>query len=207
MVSNGMQRGLLIGMIGLCLIGCERRSAAPTEATAPDEAAPQHVSWDAYFVMNEGERQRAALAADRMEQYSRGDSTFALLRSDPDSTGPQRATAWLFDAEGDSSATLTADSLIYYDQERRFEAFGGVVVVTQEDKRLESEFLTWEEDERKIRTNRFVHITTPAERVAGYGLVADEDLDTYQIGRFTAQVTIEDDAPPPDSTAPPDSTR
>lgn len=199
-----MQRGLWIGMvglIGLVLIGCERRSAGPAAAQPPPEDAPQHVSWDAYFVMNEGERQRAALSAHRMEQYSRGDSTFALLRSSPpDSAGLQRVTAWLFDAEGDSSATLTADSLVYYDQERRFEAFGEVVVVTQEDKRLESEFLTWEEDERKIRTDRFVRITTPAERVAGYGLVADENLDTYQIGRFTAQVTIDDDPPPPDST-------
>jgi len=74
------------------------------------------------------------------------------------------------------------------------------VVTTQSEKRLQSEHLTWDEADRKIRTNRFVRIVTPSERVEGYGLVADEDLDTYQIGRFTAQVTIEDDAASPADT-------
>lgn len=187
------------------LVGCERRASTSAGATEPDETTPEQVSWKAHFVMNEGERQRAAIAADRMERYSRGDSTFALLRSHPDSSA-RRVTAWIFDAEGDSSATLTADSLVYYEEEGRFEAFGKVVVVTREDKRLESEFLTWEESDRTIRTDRFVNITTPAEHVAGYGLVADENLDTYQIGRFTAQVTLDDEESDTDES-PPDSSR
>lgn len=189
--------------LGLVLCGCEQRASGPSEAAALDEAAPRQISWDAHFVMHEGERMRAAIAAAQMEHYNRGDSTFALLRSAPDSTR-QRVTVWLFDAEGDSSATLRADSLIYYDEESRFEAFGRVVVRTQDEKRLDSEFLTWEENDRKIRTDRFVRITTPAERVAGYGLVADENLDTYQIGRFTAQVTLDDED---DADAPADTTR
>jgi hypothetical protein len=151
-----------------------------------------------------------------MEQYDRGDSTFALLAGlpdsvrvgSPDSTRPpsdrtsQRVTAWLFDAEGDSSAVLTADSLIYYDRQGQFDAFGDVLVVTQDRKRLRSSFLTWDEADRKIRTDRFVRITTPSERVEGYGLVADENLDTYQIGRFTAQVALDDSDAPADTTQP-----
>jgi len=97
---------------------------------------------------------------------------------------------------------LTADSLIYYDRRGQFDAFGDVLVVTQERKRLRSSFLTWDEADRKIRTNRFVRITTPSERVEGYGLVADENLDTYQIGRFTAQVALDNSDAPADTTQP-----
>ncbi|NBB75539.1 MAG: LPS export ABC transporter periplasmic protein LptC [Bacteroidetes bacterium] len=200
-----MQRwALIIGLLGLTLnLGCGRRASTPAAAEGPDEAAPRQVSYDARFALNQGERRRAAIAAGRMEQYSRGDSTFSLLLGAPDTLqarAPSRVTAWLFDAEGDSSATLTADSLIYFDARGQFEAFGDVEVVTQTDKQLRSEYLTWDEADRMIRTDRFVQITTPSERVEGYGLVAEENLDTYQIGRFTAQVTIDEGEAPPDTT-------
>lgn len=194
---------LILGVMGGSVMGCGHRATSTPAAEGPDEAAPRQISYDARFVMNQGDQPRAAIAAGQMEQYSRGDSTFSLLVPAPDTMRvqtPPRVTAWLFDAEGDSSATLTADSLIYYDARGRFEAFGDVVVITQSAKRLRSEYLTWDEVDRKIRTNRFVRITTPSERVEGYGLVADENLDTYQIGRFTAQVTIEDDAAAADTT-------
>jgi hypothetical protein len=200
----------------IALLGCERQATSPAAGVGLDESAPQQVSYEARFVMRHGPQRRAAIAAGRMEQYDRGDSTFALLAGlpdsvrvgSPDSTRPpsdrtsQRVTAWLFDAEGDSSAVLTADSLIYYDRQGQFDAFGDVLVVTQDRKRLRSSFLTWDEADRKIRTDRFVRITTPSERVEGYGLVADENLDTYQIGRFTAQVALDDSDAPADTTQP-----
>ena len=129
-----------------------------------------------------------------MAQYENEDSTYQLLRGHPDSLD-RRVTAYLFDTEGDSSATLTADRVLYFDREKRFEAEGGVVVVTSENKRLESERLVWFEDERKVRTESFVSIVSPQEQVQGYGLVADEDLKNYEIGRFSAQVTVEEEEP------------
>ena len=114
------------------------------------------------------------------------------MRGHPDSLNG-RVTAYLFDTEGDSSATLTADRVLYFDREKRFEAEGRVVVITIEDKRLESERLVWLEDERKVRTESFVSIVSPTEQVQGYGLVADEDLKNYQIGRFSAQMTVDEE--------------
>jgi LPS export ABC transporter protein LptC len=110
-----------------------------------------------------------------------------------EATSRRRVYAYIFDENGDSSAVITADRMMYFDAEGRFEAFGDVVVETKDDKRLSSEHLTWDQTDRKIRTRRFVRIVTPTEDVQGRGLVADEDLDTYQLGRFTAQVEMEED--------------
>lgn len=196
-------RWLLLGWIAcaLALLGCERRVAPSSGAAGLDEAAPRHVSYDARFEMRQGAHRRAAVAAGQMAQYDRGDSTFVVMRRPPERPAA-RVTAWWFTPEGDSSATLTADSLIYYDRREQFEAFGAVQVVTQDRKRLWSDYLQWDEADRTIRTDRFVRIITPSERVEGYGLVADENLDTYQIGRFTAQVTLDDSEAPPDTTQP-----
>jgi LPS export ABC transporter protein LptC len=164
------------------------------------EDAPDQESWGVHFYVTEvpvgsdDSRIRLEMMAGYMARYEREDSTYRLLRSHPDSLRG-RVTAHIFDAQGDSAATLTADRVFYFEQEKRFEARGRVVVVTREDKRLESEHLVWLEDRREIRTPGFVNIVTPKEQVQGYGLVADEDLKTYQIGRFTAQVTLEDQEP------------
>jgi len=112
---------------------------------------------------------------------------------------PERATAYIFE-EGDSSAVIIAERMMYFADEGRFEAFGNVDVQTVGGKQLATEHLTWKQSSRKIQTRRFVRITTPTEDVQGNGLVADEDLDTYQIGRFTARVDVDedDDSPAPD---------
>jgi LPS export ABC transporter protein LptC len=156
----------------------------------PEEGpTPKHVSWDAQFTMSEGGRSRAVLRAPRMEQYRTGDSTYSVWRSMTDTA---RVRVYLFDEQGDSSATVTADSLVFQDQKGILDAYRNVVVVTK-SRRLNTEHLTWEQDDRKIRTKRFVRIRTPTEVVQGNGLVADEDLETYQLGRFSAEVEVDDE--------------
>lgn len=117
---------------------------------------------------------------------------------------PERATAYIFE-EGDSSAVIIAERMMYFADEGRFEAFGNVDVQTVGGKQLATEHLTWKQSSRKIQTRRFVRITTPTEDVQGNGLVADEDLDTYQIGRFTARVDVDEDdgSPAPDDESEP----
>lgn len=142
--------------------------------------------------MSEEGRPRAILRASRMEQYQTDDSTYSVWRSMGDT---MRVRMHLFDEEGDSSATVRADSLVFQEQKGVMDAYKDVVVTT-EDKRLESEHLTWQQADRKIRTRRFVRIRTPTEVVQGNGLVADENLETYQLGRFEAEVEMEESEEP-----------
>lgn len=189
--------GLVVSLV-LCLIlvtACEQRDRSGEEGVPPDSLlgrGPSQVTQDARFVMNEAGRRRAIIRAEEMQQYQTDDSTYSVWRTHGDSA---RVHSYVFE-EGDSSATITADSVVFFNQEGRFEAYGDVVVVTQENRRLESEHLTWLQADRKIRTPRFVHITTPSEDVRGNGLVAEEDLATYQIGEFTAEVEVEDEGSP-----------
>jgi LPS export ABC transporter protein LptC len=147
---------------------------------------------NARFTIREGGNPRASIRADRMEQYRQDDSTYSVWRTLSDTA---RVRSQVYE-EGDSSATIIADSVVYYSEDARFEAYGNVVVETVENRRLESEHLTWHQFDRTIRTRRFVHITTPTEDVRGNGLVADEDLDTYQIGEFTAEVEVDEEETP-----------
>lgn len=174
--------------------GCEYRSRSGGQLP-PDSVRgnrPSQVTSNARFTMREGGNRRAIIEADRMEQYRAEDSTYSVWRTLSDTS---RVRSWIYE-KGDSSATIIADSVVYFGQDGRFEAYGRVVVETVEGRRLESEHLTWHQFDRQIRTRRFVHITTPTEDVRGNGLVADEDLATYQIGEFTAEVEVDDEDAP-----------
>lgn len=173
--------------------GCEHRTGTSDRSAAGSEEGPTptHVSWDAQFTMSEEGRPRAVINAPRMEQYRTSDSTYSVWRSMSDTA---RVRLHLFDAEGDSSATLTADSLVFQDRKGLLDAYRNVGVVTESDKRLQTEHLIWRQADRKIRTRRFVRIWTPTEVVQGNGLVADEDLETYQLGRFEAEVDVDEES-------------
>ncbi len=186
--------GVVVGLLWGSLLGCEYRSR--TESTVvPDSLQgnrPSQITWNARFSVREEGRRRAIIRADKMEQYQTDDSTYSVWNTLSDTA---RVHSFVFE-DGDSSATITADSVVYFSKDGRFDAYGNVLVHTQEGRLLESEHLTWDQFDRKIRTRRFVQITTPTEVVRGNGLVADEDLTTYQIGKFTAQVDAEDEESP-----------
>lgn len=183
--------GYAVLALSVVLAGCEYRSR--TDDGPPldslQRTGPAQVTWDAQFAVSEQGQRRAVIRADKMELYRTPDSSYSVWQTLSD-TG--RVRTYVF-KEGDSSATILADSVRYYNADGRYEAYGNVIVQTQSGRRLESEHLTWDQFDRKIRTRRFVEITTPTEIVRGNGLVADENLETYQIGRFTAQVEIEND--------------
>lgn len=171
--------------------GCEHRTRSGDGTSAEGEKGPTptHVSWDGRFSMYEDGASRAVIEAPRMEQYRVSDSTYSVWRSMGDTA---RVRVYLFNPEGDSSATMTADSLVFQEQKGLLDAYRDVVVVTESRKRLWTEHLTWRQEDRKIRTRRFVRIRTPSEVVQGQGLIADEDLETYQIGQFSAEVEVND---------------
>lgn len=188
-------------ILGLCVFlvaGCERRAAKSSSMDdVRAETGPVQESWDVQFSVNQVRHDdstshpRMQMIAHHMAQYETEDSTYTLLQASPDSLAGH-VTAYLFDERGDSSATLTAHRLVYFEEEGRVDARDDVVVVTRDGKRLECEHLIWWEEERTIYTPGFVRITTPKERIRGYELDADENLDTYRLARVTGQVTLEE---------------
>ena len=57
---------------------------------------------------------------------------------------------------------------------------------------LKTEFLIWNELDRRVKTSGFVHITTPRENIQGYNLDADENLENYEIAQVTGQTIVND---------------
>ncbi len=186
----------LIAALGLATAACSEEAAPPSLDDVRSEIEPTQQSWDVHYVVSEAggridaSRPRIEIFADYMAIYETEDSTYTVMHGD---TTGRRVLSYLYDEEGDTSATVQANRLILHEKDRRFEARGNVVVNTPDDKTLESEHLVWLEDDRSIRTPGFARINTPKERIQGYNLVADEDLETYSLTRVTGQVQVEEE--------------
>lgn len=181
---------LLVLFTAGCGTGCDQEAATQRLADETEaEAAPDQVSQDVRFTVHERDRPRVSIEAARMERFVGEDSTYTVLDRAP---GGAPVQAYLFDEAGDSSAVLTSDRLFFFEADDWYEAEGEVVVETIDGKVLRSEHLSWRASERKVRTPGFVRITTPEDRIEGYGLVADEDLSSYQLSDVTGQTTMEE---------------
>ncbi len=175
------------------LSACGEREALPPEVELEDR--PDQETWDVDLAIAMDGRRRARVVAPYVARFEHDDSTFARFGPVPEGPSGSAARVFVdvFDEAGEPSAVVESDRLTYLDEERRFVAEGRVVVETVEGKRLETEQLVWDEAARELRTDGFVRITTPTERLQGYRLVADESLDTYTIARPTGEVEVEEE--------------
>lgn len=171
----------------LVAAGCERRASrsASIEAVRA-ESGPTQESWGTRYDVLEDGAPRVQMEAAYMARYEEGDSTYLVMQ--PADSSAERVLIHLYDEAGDSSATVRADRVRYYEEDDRFVARGNVVVLTREGKRLLSEHLSWDEATHEVSTPGFVRIISPDETIQGYGLVADEDLTTYTLSNVTGHV-------------------
>jgi LPS export ABC transporter protein LptC len=181
-------RRVIVVSLTLMLAACSEREPAPAQVEQADR--PDQESWDVEFSIEVDGRPRARLAAPYVARFERADSTYA--RFGPSGARTDRVQVLVFDDSGALSATVEAERIDHYENTRTFVATGDVVVQSETGRRLESERLLWHEADRELRSDGFVRITTPSERLQGYRLVADESLDTYRLARITGQVEVED---------------
>lgn len=155
----------------------------PAELPATDTLrTPDQESWNARYLIDEGQRPRMQIDAEYLARYNEEDSTLIHL------SGSARVHVQLYDERGDSSAVLRADQIRYNEDVGRMTATGDVVVRSRTGRVLETERLVWMEATGRVRSDGFVQIQTEDEDIRGYGLRATEDLSTYQLGRVTGVV-------------------
>jgi hypothetical protein len=171
-------------------VSCTYQDASKIPAQLPP--GPSQESWNVTTVISQADsgadtsRTRLIIAADYVEWVEEEDYFFQLLQGIDN-----KVEVEIYDTSGALSAMLEAHRVSYYESETRFVAEGEVVIQTSDNRMLVSEWIEWKEGDRLLRTDRFVQITTPDEVVSGTGLEASEDLSSYQIGEFRAEVVLD----------------
>ena len=88
---------------------------------------------------------------------------------------------------------LNADYVMVFESKEKLEAREKVVVNSSSGERLETEELTWLQEEQKLFSNSFVKFSTADEIIFGNGFEAREDLSDYTIKDVTGRISLSDE--------------
>ncbi|MBP7261992.1 MAG: LPS export ABC transporter periplasmic protein LptC [Bacteroidia bacterium] len=87
---------------------------------------------------------------------------------------------------------LKAKYAIRYEHEKKMIARDSVVLVNTKGERLNTEEIIWDEQRKKIHSDKYVTIHTADEILYGYGFESNEDFSKYKIFKLSGTIRMED---------------
>lgn len=95
-----------------------------------------------------------------------------------------------FDKDGKETSTLSSRYGIYYETSKRIEVRYNVVVTNREGKRLETEKLSWREND-SIRNEGDAYLIENDRRMHGKKLIASNDFSHMELEDYVIQIPVE----------------
>lgn len=89
-------------------------------------------------------------------------------------------------------ATFECDSAIYLSQRRLWEFIGYVNMTNVAKERFETEHLYWDQRDKKVYTDSFIHIEKSDRIIEGYGFVSNETMTDYSLNRVSGIFPVSD---------------
>ena len=160
----------------LVAVGCEEK-LKPSVVVVNQEQLPSHESWNSTVVFTDSARVEAVLWAGHIAVYATEQYT---LFSDS-------VHIDFFNDLQQHTSTLTARRGRVDDRTKDLDAYERVRLVSDDGTVLTTDHLLWKNEDRTIRSDMFVEIVSPTERITGQGLVSDQSLKNYRIFRVTGR--------------------
>lgn len=122
----------------------------------------------------------------------KGEYAFTIKNSEIHETriqGPVKIK--IFDEGGKLESTVTCDSATYEPDNALFQMFGEVRVITEDGRKLRTEYLKWQRNQDRVSTDEFVIFISPPDSIAANGFFGDSDLTNYTLNEGGGQVVLD----------------
>ena len=107
---------------------------------------------------------------------------------------PDGLKLYVYNEDGELDSELSANEGKMTDNSDDLEVNGDVVIINKKGEQLNTENLTWNKVNKKIRSEGFVKIFTNDEIIYGSGFEADENFTNYLIYNITGIVKVKDES-------------
>lgn len=137
------------------------------------EIKPDQTGYDIEVVFMDSSLTRAILKAKKSRIYQERMETFV----------DENIRVEFYSKDGKNRVSLlTADSAKVDDRTKDMIAWGKVIVIADSSGTvLETNVLMWDNKNQKLYSTEFVTITSPNEKLQGYGFESDQNLSNYKI--------------------------
>jgi len=172
---------LIVGCMALGLCACGEKIRPSVLQGIDTKHGPQQESWHSTVIISDSGKVQAKIIAGYIRKFDNPQET--LLDSG--------VVVYFFNELGKQTTTMTATHGKVNERTYDIDAYSNVLVVSDDNTRLRSERLFWDNTRRLIHTPDYVTITSPKEKVQGQGFESDQRLRNYRIFKVTAQVRAE----------------
>ncbi|MDE6486512.1 MAG: LPS export ABC transporter periplasmic protein LptC [Muribaculaceae bacterium] len=118
---------------------------------------------------------------------------------------PEELRLEQYDHSMQREANIRSDSAVYMSRRRLWRLDGHVVMVNVDGDSFLTQQLFWDQQQRKVYSDSFIHIVRSDRVIEGYGFRSNENMTEYTVNRPTGIIPIDRDArgagAAPDSTA------
>jgi LPS export ABC transporter protein LptC len=146
---------------------------------------PSMTGKDIRSVFNDSGKVQLILTAPVLEQFINTDSPFTEFKSG--------IKLLFYDGHENPVGSVTAKYAKNSDSKNLWELRDSVVIVNEENEKLETELLFWNQQKDLIYTERFVKITTKDQKIQGTGFESDSRLTKRKIKNVTAIIYLKDE--------------
>jgi LPS export ABC transporter protein LptC len=153
----------------------------------PDTIADMYAK-DVSISESESGRIKYTLTAPLLKSYNKDGKTITRF--------PEGFKVVLFDSldPGKIRTEITAEYGVNNEATRIMEAMRNVVIINYlKDEQLNTEYLLWEQNLKRVSTDKMVTITTPDKILYGEGMESDETFYNWVIKKPRGEMYIKDD--------------
>lgn len=174
-------RYILLLSVVFILAGCSEDKLKPAvDLTVKPIDMPDQESWNSRILLADSTGLRAVIESGHIRVYYKNQETLFDSGLKVDFYNEFRV----------KTTTLTGDRGRVDDRTKDLFAYGNVVAVNDSGVTLQSDELYWKNADRKIRTDKFVTITTKYEKIQGFGFESDQSLRNYVIYKINYVTTF-----------------
>ena len=174
--------GVLTGvLLSLALLACEEKIKPSVLPTVDSKSMPQQESWNSTITISDSGKVRSVIVAGYVRVF---ESSRQTLMS-------EGVKAHFFDRLGKETSVLTSEEGTVDEGTNNLAAYKNVVVVSDNQTRLMTEKLYWDNQKQLVHTPEFVRIVSPKEKLQGHGFESDQSLRNYRIFRVTGEAKTE----------------
>ncbi len=173
MIKKSIKYMVSAAILAILLAGCSADKSNTSNLSGDDDSLSRpdsEVIGARIYLYNKG-RVTSEIYSEKIMKFEGKDST-AAYKLDID----------ILDSAGNVSTHVVGDSGFIRETQGFVNIFGNVVAITDDSTVLETEYLWWDSNTDRIKTDAFVRITRGEEvDVAGWGLDADNRLKDFKI--------------------------
>lgn len=173
----------IILCIAFFLVSCET-DIEKANAVGSANNTPQEIAENIEVLYSDSGYVKMKLNAPLLEKYADGQDPYVIF--------PKGMKTLFYDRTYTVTSRLSAEYGIRYENSQKMEARKNVEVVNEKGDKLNTEHLTYDPADGRLRSKEFVKITTKDEIIYGTGLEANEDFSWYRIFNIKGIINLKE---------------